>query len=54
MEHVSCPCKNCEDRNSDCHSKCEEYKKYFDYRRHLSKKRKEYYDTSYFTKLRKR
>ena len=25
---VPCPCKNCQDRHSECHSTCPKYKKY--------------------------
>jgi hypothetical protein len=36
------PCKNCEDRYEKCHTKCERYKEFKNYRNMIHTKRKTY------------
>lgn len=43
MEYVKQPCeKDCPNRKSGCHSTCEKYKKYNEFRRHINQERLKY------------
>lgn len=36
MSNCKAPCKNCPDRHLGCHSDCEKYKEFAEYRRYIS------------------
>lgn len=45
-----CPCKNCDERSSGCHSVCEDYKAFDARCKELRKRRQDEYQSSYFSK----
>jgi hypothetical protein len=44
---LQAPCKDCPDRRYLCHSTCEKYIKYNEYREMIRKKKREFYSQEY-------
>lgn len=40
IEYVKCKCKDCTNRTLTCHSECEDYKRFLEYREQVKKQQR--------------